>query len=396
MTAMAIESSTEKATSRKGPSGASVVLDHLDKRFGGIVAVDDLCLSIDPGEFITFLGPSGSGKTTTLMLIAGFEFPTAGEIFIDGTPIVSTPSYRRNIGMVFQNYALFPHMTVAENVGFALKQRGVDKGMIAKRVAEVLETVQLAGYQARYPRQLSGGQQQRIALARAIIFNPRVLLMDEPLSALDKQLREGLQLEIKRLHERLGITFIYVTHDQREALVMSDRIAVMNNGRIEQLGSPGDLYDRPANRFVASFVGESNFLEGRVESVEENKLLVGLGAAKVRAIGHAGCHAGTPVVLTVRPEKVLFAESGGASGTTAVNMLRAIVREVTFVGEMHRYVVETEFGAAITLKQQHRFGVKTPALSEAVTIEWSVEDTFVVGAVEISHARKSSSASGNC
>jgi putative spermidine/putrescine transport system ATP-binding protein len=302
MTATTIKSSTERETERKGPSGASVVLDHLDKRFGGIVAVDDLCLSIDPGEFITFLGPSGSGKTTTLMLIAGFEVPTAGEIFVDGAPIVRTPSYRRNIGMVFQNYALFPHMTVAENVGFPLKQRGVDRETIAKRVAEVMETVQLAGYQARYPRQLSGGQQQRIALARAIIFNPRVLLMDEPLSALDKQLREGLQLEIKRLHERLGITFIYVTHDQREALVMSDRIAVMNNGRIEQLGSPGNLYDRPANRFVATFVGESNFLEGRVESVEENKLLVGLGAAKVRAIGRAGCHAGTPVVLTVRPE----------------------------------------------------------------------------------------------
>ncbi len=256
MTATTIKSSTERETARKGPSGASVVLDHLDKRFGGIVAVDDLCLSIDPGEFITFLGPSGSGKTTTLMLIAGFEFPTAGEIFVDGAPIVRTPSYRRNIGMVFQNYALFPHMTVAENVGFPLKQRGVDRETIAKRVAEVMETVQLAGYQARYPRQLSGGQQQRIALARAIIFNPRVLLMDEPLSALDKQLREGLQLEIKRLHERLGITFIYVTHDQREALVMSDRIAVMNNGRIEQLGSPGNLYDRPANRFVATFVGE--------------------------------------------------------------------------------------------------------------------------------------------
>ncbi|SEF02453.1 putative spermidine/putrescine transport system ATP-binding protein [Rhizobiales bacterium GAS188] len=388
MTAMTIESSTEKAAARKAPSGASVVLDHLDKRFGSVVAVDDLCLTIDPGEFITFLGPSGSGKTTTLMLIAGFEFPTAGEIFIDGAPIVRMPPYRRNIGMVFQNYALFPHMTVAENVGFPLKQRGVDRETIAKRVAEVLETVQLAGYQARFPRQLSGGQQQRIALARAIIFNPRVLLMDEPLSALDKQLREGLQLEIKRLHERLGITFIYVTHDQREALVMSDRIAVMNNGRIEQLGSPGDLYDRPANRFVASFVGESNFLEGRVEGVEQNKLVVSLGAAKVRAIGHAGFDAGAPVVLTVRPEKLLFAESGAASRTTAVNVLPAIVREVTFVGEMHRYVVETEFGAAITLKQQHRFGIKTPALLEAVTIEWSVEDTLVVGAEEISHARK--------
>jgi len=189
MTVRAPELSTEARTARKGVSGASVFLDRLDKRYGEVVAVSDLSLTIEPGEFITFLGPSGSGKTTTLMMIAGFEFPTAGEIYIDAQPIVRTPPYRRNIGMVFQNYALFPHMTVAENVGFPLKQRGVDKRVIATRIADVLEIVQLSGHQARYPRQLSGGQQQRIALARAVIFNPRVLLMDEPLSALDKQLR---------------------------------------------------------------------------------------------------------------------------------------------------------------------------------------------------------------
>src|ERR1700722_11537999 len=301
-------------------AGAPVALRHIVKTFDNYRAIDDLSLDIEPGEFITFLGPSGSGKSTTLMMIAGFEQPTSGDILIGGSVVTPTPAYRRNIGMVFQNYALVPHLTVAENIGFALKQRGLAKPEVREHVRRMLDLIQLSGYEARFPQQLSGGQQQRVAIARAIVFNPPVLLMDEPLSALDKQLREGLQLEIKRLHERLGITFIYVTHDQREALVMCDRIAVMNNGRIEQLGSPGDLYDRPANRFVASFVGESNFLEGRVESVEENKLLVGLGAAKVRAIGHAGCHAGTPVVLTVRPEKVLFAESGGASGTTAVNM----------------------------------------------------------------------------
>ncbi|MBV8662727.1 MAG: ABC transporter ATP-binding protein, partial [Hyphomicrobiales bacterium] len=344
----------------------------------GVVAVDDLCLTIDAGEFITFLGPSGSGKTTTLMMIAGFVIPTAGDIFIDQRPIALTPPYRRNIGMVFQNYALFPHLTVAENVGFALKQRGVGKEQIAKRVAETLATLQLAGYQTRYPRQLSGGQQQRVALARAIIFNPRVLLMDEPLSALDKQLREGLQLEIKRLHERLGVTLVYVTHDQREALVMSDRIAVMNNGRIEQLGAPGDLYDRPVNRFVASFVGESNFLEGRVADVEGREIIVGVGSARLRAVGRQGLDPGAPVVLTVRPEKLQFAEREGASPGRGFNCVAGIVREMAFVGDVHRYVVETPFGTALTLKQQHRFGVRIPALSEEVAVSWSVQDTLVI------------------
>ena len=365
----------EETAGRKAVSGASLVLDHLDKRFGAVAAVNDVCLRIEPGEFITLLGPSGSGKTTTLMMIAGFEFPTGGEIYIDAKPIVKTPPYRRNIGMVFQNYALFPHMTVAENVGFPLKQRGTDKETIAGRVAEVLEIVQLAGYQVRYPQQLSGGQQQRVALARAIVFNPRVLLMDEPLSALDKQLREGLQLEIKRLHEQLGITFVYVTHDQREALVMSDRIAVMNNGRVEQLGSPSDLYDRPANRFVASFIGESNFLEGTVVGGEEGAIIVSLGAARVRAAANGRIGVGAPAVLTVRPEKLLFA---GAARAPGLNALSAVVREVTFVGEMHRYVLETESGALVTLKQQHRHGIRTPAMSETVVIEWCVEDTRVI------------------
>ena len=370
-------------TSKSNPgaravSGAAVVLDRLDKRYGAVAAVSDLSLAMEPGEFITLLGPSGSGKTTTLMMIAGFEFPTSGEIYIDAQPIVHTPPYRRNIGMVFQNYALFPHMTVKENVGFALRQRGVDKQAIAGRVAEVLETVQLAGLETRYPQQLSGGQQQRVALARAIIFNPRVLLMDEPLSALDKQLREDLQLEIKRLHRQLGITFIYVTHDQREALVMSDRIAVMNLGRIEQLGTPAELYDRPANRFVAAFVGESNFFQGTVAGSEEKALVVRLGNTTVRAAADGTLPLGAAVVLAVRPEKMLFARREGGPRAPNLNRISAVVREVTFVGEMHRYLLETEFAPALTLKQQHRSGIDTPALSESVVIEWSVEDTLVV------------------
>ena len=255
-------------------AGAPVALRHIVKNFDNCRAIDDLSLDIEPGEFITFLGPSGSGKSTTLMMIAGFEQPTAGDILIGGSVVTHMPAYRRNIGMVFQNYALFPHLTVAENIGFPLKQRGVAKPEIREHVRRMLDLIQLSGYEARFPQQLSGGQQQRVAIARAIVFNPPVLLMDEPLSALDKQLREGLQLEIKRLHDRLGITFIYVTHDQKEALVMSDRVAVMNEGRIAQIGSPKALYDTPANRFVASFVGEANLLEATIVGKETDGLLV--------------------------------------------------------------------------------------------------------------------------
>src|SRR5580658_6506385 len=251
--------------------GAAVFLSGLEKRYGSVGAVCGVSLDIRSGEFLTLLGPSGSGKTTTLMMIAGFETPTGGDIAIDGTSVVAMPPYRRNIGMVFQNYALFPHLTVADNIGFPLKQRGVGKAERAKLVGEALELVHLPGYGERYPRQLSGGQQQRVAFARAIVFKPRLLLMDEPLGALDKQLRENLQLEMRRLHADLGITFIYVTHDQEEALIMSDRIAVMNEGRIVQLGKPEQLYDRPCDQFVASFIGESNFFPCVVLGIEEDR-----------------------------------------------------------------------------------------------------------------------------
>jgi putative spermidine/putrescine transport system ATP-binding protein len=359
-------------------AGASVTLDHVDKSFGAIVAVDDLSLAIEPNEFMTLLGPSGSGKTTALMLIAGFEIPTRGEIYIDSQPILGLPPHRRNIGMVFQNYALFPHMTVAENIGFPLKQRGVDKAAISAGVRAVLETVRLAGLEARYPRQLSGGQQQRVALARAVVFRPRVLLMDEPLSALDKQLREELQFEIKRLHKQLGITFIYVTHDQREALVMSDRIAVINHGRIEQVGAPAELYDRPVNRFVASFVGESNFLNATAVGNEAGTVVADLGSKKVRAVGNGPVAAGAPLILAVRPEKLWFARHDSALPEADINRISAVVLDVTLIGEMYRYLLETEFGAPLTLKQQHRYGAFAPGPSETVIIEWSAQDTLVV------------------
>ena len=255
-------------------SGASVRLEGLTKRFGEVVAVDSVDLEIRAGEFLTLLGPSGSGKTTSLLLVAGFQLPTSGEVWVDDQPIIYKPPHKRNLGMVFQNYALFPHMTVFDNIAFPLRMRRMSRQEIARRVAHSLEIVRLAGYEGRYPGQLSGGQQQRIALARAAVFDPQVLLMDEPLGALDKKLREELQIEIKHIQEALGVTVIYVTHDQEEALTMSDRIAVLNQGRIQQVGAPDQLYEAPENRFVADFIGESNMFRGTVMGTKDDALLV--------------------------------------------------------------------------------------------------------------------------
>jgi spermidine/putrescine ABC transporter ATP-binding subunit len=356
-------------------AGAPILLDRISRRFGAVVAVSEVSLAIERGEFITFLGPSGSGKTTCLMMLAGFELPDAGEIYIDGAPVVGVPPYRRNIGVVFQNYALFPHMTVADNIGFPLRQRGLARTAISARVAEVLDVVRMAGYGDRYPRQLSGGQQQRVAIARAIVFQPRVLLMDEPLSALDKKLREEMQFEIKGLHERLGITFVYVTHDQHEALVMSDRIVVMDRGRIEQVGAPADIYDRPANRFVASFIGESNFLDGTlIDDGAGDGVCLQYGSTCLRAMGHTAAGAGA---VMVRPEKIAIAEQV-MDVSPAFNTLPATVRQVTFVGEVRRYLLETDTGSAIIAKEQHRFGATVHAPGDRVLLTWAVADTLLV------------------
>src|SRR6195952_886554 len=310
-------------------AGAAVTLAALEKRFDGVGAVRGISLDICSGEFLTLLGPSGSGKTTTLMMIAGFETPDAGDIAIDGHSVVAMPPNRRNLGMVFQNYALFPHLTVAENIGFPLRQRGVDRATRARMVGETLELVSLPGYHRRYPRQLSGGQQQRVALARAIVFQPRLLLMDEPLGALDKQLRENLQLELRRLHADLGITFIYVTHDQEEALTMSDRIAVMNHGVVAQIGRPEDLYDRPGSRFVASFLGESNFLPAIVRGIEDDVVVAECEGAIIRAVCPGRPAAGDKVMLTTRPERIRFADGGFASSAPQ-NRLSVTVTEAVF------------------------------------------------------------------
>lgn len=361
--------------------GASVTLSDLEKTYDrantAAKAVDGVSLDIRSGEFLTMLGPSGSGKTTTLMMIAGFETPTAGDIAIDGKSVVAMPPYRRNIGMVFQNYALFPHLTVEENVGFPLKQRGVPKAERAKLVAEALELVHLPGYGARYPRQLSGGQQQRVAVARAVVFKPRLLLMDEPLGALDKQLRENLQLEMRRLHADLGITFIYVTHDQEEALTMSDRIAVMNDGKVAQVGSPEDLYDRPDNRFVAGFIGESNFLPAVVRGVEDDVVVAECEGTLIRALCPGRPASGEKVTLTTRPERLRFADASQA-GTHPQNRLSVTVTEAVFAGERCRYMLQAGDGTSIVLKEPSSAAIRRRAVGERAEIAWSVADTILV------------------
>jgi spermidine/putrescine ABC transporter ATP-binding subunit len=366
---------SEQLTGGIGAYGAQVRFDRVQKRFGEVTAVDGVSIDVAPGEFLTLLGPSGSGKTTTLMMLAGFEIPTSGEIYVDDVAIAAIPPYRRNIGMVFQNYALFPHMTVGENIAFPLKMRGMPKSEIAKHSKEALELVKLPGYEGRYPRQLSGGQQQRIAVARALVFNPRVLLMDEPLGALDKQLRESLQLEIKQLHDQLGVTIVYVTHDQQEALVMSDRIAVMNFGRIEQVGSPIELYDQPQSKFVASFIGESNFLSGTVAQSAEGRCEVEVsGVATLVCPDMAGTAAGSEVTVTVRPEKLLF-----ANGSTAgVNVVSGRIEHVIFAGEMRRYEVALPNDARLILKRQNRAGEQQFERGDEVQVAWAYEDTRLV------------------
>ncbi|MBB4661412.1 ABC transporter ATP-binding protein [Conexibacter arvalis] len=283
--------------------GARVEIRNLTKRFGSVVAVEDTSLSIEPGQFVTFLGPSGSGKTTTLNAISGFTDVDGGEILLDGTSILSLPAHKRNIGVVFQHYALFPHMTAADNVAFPLKRRRVPKAQVREKVRRALELVHLADYGGRLPRELSGGQQQRVALARALVFEPRLLLMDEPLAALDRRLRDAMQVEIKRIQEQLGITVIYVTHDQDEAMTMSDVVAIFNEGRIAQIGTAADLYERPADLFVARFMGESNRLP--VITCDEGAVAFAAGAETLRLRARNATEAGVRGMLVVRPENVL-------------------------------------------------------------------------------------------
>jgi spermidine/putrescine transport system ATP-binding protein len=365
---MAVEERAQETIGEAAsPRGtADVRLERVTKRFDDIVAVDDLSLEIERGRFYALLGPSGCGKTTTLRMIGGFEEPTAGAIYLGEREVSGTPPYKRDVNTVFQSYALFPHLSIFENVAFGLRRKGTRGGELKGKVEEMLALVQLAGYGKRKPRQLSGGQQQRVALARALVNSPRVLLLDEPLGALDLKLRKEMQLFIKRLQHDVGITFIHVTHDQEEAMTMADSIAVMNDGRIEQLGPPAELYERPATPFVAGFLGVSNLLLGVVEGPDAVRLADGtLVRAQVK--GKSG-----QVAAGVRPEKLSIGRDGG------VNELAGKVVESAYIGVATQLVVDTRAGTVQVFAQNIDSGGGVPATGSNVTLSWSPESTFVV------------------
>ena len=355
---------------------SGVCLKSLTKRFGRVVAVDDIMLHVREGEFVTLLGPSGSGKTTTLMMIAGFEPPTSGEILIRGENVLLVSPWKRNIGMVFQNYALFPHMTVFDNIAFPLHMRKIGKEEIANRVGRVLELVKLPGFENRYPKQLSGGQQQRVALARALVYDPPVLLMDEPLGALDKKLREYMQIEIRTIQRDLKITSLYVTHDQQEALTMSDRIAVFNEGKIQQVGTPDELYETPGNLFVADFIGESNFIEGKIIHLDDETASVATKDKNlvIPCSRQPDLALDQEVHLVIRPEKVKFLGSSDSSPIA----LDGTVEELIYIGDIMRYRIRVSDDQTLDLKQQISHGVKAFKRGDRVAVGWSPADMRIL------------------
>jgi putative spermidine/putrescine transport system ATP-binding protein/mannopine transport system ATP-binding protein len=348
-----------------------VAVEDLRKAYGSVEAVAGVSLRAQPAEFLALLGPSGSGKTTILMTIAGFEHPSAGRVLLNGEDATWAPSHRRNLGMVFQRTTLFPHMSVADNVAFPLKMRGVPSAERARRAREALATVRLDGYGDRLPHQLSGGQQQRVALARAIVYRPPILLMDEPLSALDKALREEMQLEIKRLQRALGVTVVFVTHDQAEALTMADRIAVLDHGRLQQLGSPRELYEQPASLFVAGFIGQASQIAGRAAHGAEAGAIVGLGGPEgtaLHGIAVGAIAAGQPVRLAVRPERV---RPDGAG-------LAARVGETIYAGAETACLLDLPGGEVIRMRIGA--GEAVPQPGETLAIGWRAEDARVFAA----------------
>lgn len=352
---------------------ASVELQSVVKNYGGAPVVNQVSLSVQDGEFLTLLGPSGCGKTTCLRMVAGFIAPDSGVVRIAGQDVTRVPAYRRNTGMVFQQYALFPHLSVAQNLAFGLQLRKVNRHDIRQRVEDALERIRLPGYGNRYPDQLSGGQKQRVALARALIFSPRVLLLDEPLGALDQKLREELQQEIKRIQKEVGITTIFVTHDQNEALSLSDRVVVMRQGGIVQIGAPKTLYDRPADRYVASFIGKINLLSVRAkQDPERDGWLVGRpgGAYQWRVELDAGHHPEReePLLLALRPERIQL-------GAELPNRIRGQVEQVTYAGDGWLVDVRAEDDVRIVAKVNNRV---IPVSGEAVTLSWSHEDALLL------------------
>ena len=357
-----------------------VKLVDVVKQFGDAVVVDHIDLEVRAGEFFSLLGPSGCGKTTTLRMIGGFEAPTSGVIELQGQDVTWLPPYKRNVNTVFQNYALFPHLTIYENVAFGLRRKGVKDAEVKSRVTDMLRLVELSGFETRKPTQISGGQAQRVALARALINKPAVLLLDEPLGALDLKLRKQMQVELKRIQQEVGITFIYVTHDQEEAMTMSDRIAVMNKGRYEQLGEPEVLYERPMTRFVAGFLGVSNLLPGAVEGNDGTYAAVRLADdTRIRApralVGDTA-----NVSVGVRPEKIRLHEED-AEAPAGHNHMSGVVRDASYLGVSTQYLIEARGGARITVYEQNVERATKAELwapGEAVQLTWSPDHTFVV------------------
>ena len=363
-----------KTATRAPPADADLALSGIVRRFGEVTAVAGVDLAVHRGELVTILGPSGSGKTTLLKIIAGFELPDEGVVRLKGEVITFAPPAKRGIGMVFQNYALFPHLTVEGNVAFPLEMRSVPRAEIRKRVAAVLQLVGLAEFSARLPRELSGGQQQRVALARSVVFDPGLLLLDEPFGALDRKLREQMQLEVKRLQRRLGLTALFVTHDQEEALVLSDRIAVMSEGRIEQLGTPEEIYAHPANWFVADFVGESNLFRGRIVADDSGRSFALIGNGVRIAVPKSSFVDGNDVGVLVRPERPRLL----ADGEVADNVARGRIVEVVYVGESVKYRVRIDAAQEILVRWPFRERGGKLAVGDDITIGWDVSDMHLV------------------
>ena len=353
----------------------TVELSGVTKSFGEFVAVDDLTLEIYEGEFFSLLGPSGCGKTTTLRMIAGFEEPTEGTISVDGEPMRGVPPYRRPVNTVFQSYAIFPHLNVFDNVAFGLRRAGVKGEELRRRVTEACAMVQLEGFEKRKPGALSGGQQQRVALARALVKRPKVLLLDEPLGALDLKLRKEMQLELKSLQHEVGITFVYVTHDQEEALTMSDRIAVMNEGRVQQVADPATLYESPRNRFVANFIGQTNVFSGTVESVNADRVTLRTrGGTKIEAVMRENSvEVGAEAQAAVRPEKIWLGSGGD-------NVSSARIRQIVYLGVSTQYIAELPEGGTLVLYQQNAHDSATgPGVGEEVSVTWDARNCLVLG-----------------
>jgi len=361
----------ETKTPRRAGRDIHVEFRNVQKSYDGeTLVVKNLNLDIARGEFLTMLGPSGSGKTTCLMMLAGFETATHGDILLDGNPINNVPPHKRGIGMVFQNYALFPHMTVAENLAFPLQVRGLGKAEIEQKVQRALDMVELPQMGARRPAQLSGGQQQRVAVARALVFEPDLVLMDEPLGALDKQLREQMQFEIKHIHENLGVTVVYVTHDQSEALTMSDRIAVFNDGVIQQLSTPDVLYEKPENSFVAQFIGENNRLPGKVSAVANGDCTVVLDDGReIRALPVNVDGAGARTTLSIRPERIEIDPAG-----TLPNVLDGKIEELIYLGDHIRTRLAVAGNSDFVVKLPNTQSRRPLAEGQAVQVGWRTED----------------------